>query len=108
MKPALTLTALCVAFVLPSFPVAAQEHVDVPLPPYDPPPAASHHRETQSDQSLRAPRPSNSPPPKASRQPHSESNRHIAKKPGQNHHYHQKRKHHRRHKSFRWPWEHRK
>ena len=46
MKPVLILTILFFAFVLSRFPAAAQEHVDVPLPPYDPPPAASHHSES--------------------------------------------------------------
>ena len=40
------LTTLLLTFVLARLPVAAQEHVDVPLPPYDPPPPVSHHSET--------------------------------------------------------------
>ena len=51
MKPVLTLTILFFAFVSSWLPAAAQEHVDVPLPPYDPPPAASHHSESHLDQS---------------------------------------------------------
>ena len=54
MKNALTFTALLFAFVLTGQPVVAQEHVDVPLPAYDPPPPASHHSEAQPDQPARA------------------------------------------------------
>src|ERR1700719_4217208 len=54
MKNALTFTALLFVFVLTGQPVVAQEHVDVPLPAYDPPPPASHHSEAQPDQPARA------------------------------------------------------
>src|ERR1700681_4613161 len=54
MKIAQTITALLFAFVLTGQPVVAQEHVDVPLPAYDPPPPASLHSEAQPDQPARA------------------------------------------------------
>ena len=53
MKPAFTLTMIIL--VSAAFPAPAQEHVDVPLPPYDPPPTVSHHGETHDDQSAHVP-----------------------------------------------------
>src|ERR1700722_4065672 len=65
MKPALTLTFLLFAFILPLTPISAQEHVDVPLPAYDPPPQVSHHSEPHPDQRRRGRR-QGRPPAKAS------------------------------------------
>src|SRR5271168_3276536 len=108
MKFALTLTALFFAFVLSGLHVAAQEHVDVPLPPYDPPPPASHHSETHDDQAPRVSRQSHSQsavsprphsPPKA---PALKSSRHPPR-----HHGSHDRHRRRRHSFFHWPWQHR-
>jgi hypothetical protein len=104
---ALTLTAFYFGFALPRFPVAAQEHVDVPLPPYDPPPPASHHSETHDDQ-----------PPRVSRQTHSQSRvsprphpqpkvRHVKSSHHPQHH-HRRNVPPRRHSFFHWPWQHHK
>jgi hypothetical protein len=106
MRPALTLTAFYFAFALPRFPIAAQEHVDVPLPPYDPPPPASHHGETHDDQ-----------PPRVSRQTHSQSR--VSPRPhsqpkarnvksSHDHHHHRRHVRPRRHSFFHWPWQHHK
>jgi hypothetical protein len=113
MKPVLTLTTLFFAFVLSGFPVAAQEHVDVPLPPYDPPPKASHHSETYTDQPARAPRKTQAKP-KASTRP---SAKPKAKKSSSSHRKKQskskkksknknKSKSHHHHSFFHWPWQH--
>src|SRR5260370_7161531 len=53
MKPAFTL--MMIFFLSAAFPARAQEHVDVPLPPYDPPPTVSHHGENHGDQSEHVP-----------------------------------------------------
>src|ERR1700676_3367138 len=110
MKPALTLTTLFFIFVLPRFPVAAQEHVDVPLPPYDPPPTVSHHRETQPDQPPRSPNRQSLSPSKVSRQPHAPAKGHTVQNPKHkrySHHHPRRRPRSRRHSFFRWPWQHR-
>jgi hypothetical protein len=110
MKPVLTLTILFFAFVLSGFPVAAQEHVDVPLPPYDPPPKASHHSETYTDQPSRTPQKTHAKP-KVSTQPHakpktksSSSHRkkqNNSKKKSKN----RKKSKSRHHSFFHWPWQ---
>jgi hypothetical protein len=43
-----SLLAFC-ASVLAIVSVDAQEHVDVPLPPYDPPPTVPHHSQSRSE-----------------------------------------------------------
>jgi hypothetical protein len=105
-KPALTLIALFLAFVLLAFSVHAQEHVDVPLPPYDPPPPASHHRETRDEQPPSVSRQTPSQPTVHAR-PHSQPETHHVKK-SQNHHHPRRHARHRRHSFFHWPWQHRK
>jgi hypothetical protein len=105
-KPALTLTVLFLVLVLPGFSVNAQEHVDVPLPPYDPPPPASHHKETPDEQSPRASRQTPAQPTVHSR-PHSRPETHHVKK-SHDHHHHRRRAKHRGHSFFHWPWQHRK
>src|SRR6476620_6559317 len=50
MKPAFTLGLISVLLAAMPFSALAQEHVDVPLPPYDTPPTASHRRDNQNDQ----------------------------------------------------------
>src|SRR5277367_1829670 len=112
MKPVLTLTILFFAFVLSGFPVAAQEHVDVPLPPYDPPPKASHHSETSPEQPSRAPQKTHAKPkvskrsqakPKAKkssssyRKKQSKSTKKSKKKKKSKSHHHS---------FFHWPWQH--
>jgi len=74
--------------------VSAQEHVDVPLPPYDPPPSVSHHRDqSKVDQPVH----------------HRSTSRHSSRGTHQgssNHnHHHQSRHPKRSHKHFHWPWE---
>src|ERR1700722_13928090 len=108
MKPALTLTTLFFAIVLPRFPAAAQEHVDVPLPPYDPPPSASHHRETHDEQPPRVSRKAR-PQATVAPRPHSPPKKRNVKSSQHNHHPHhphQRRVRHRRHHFFHWPWQH--
>jgi hypothetical protein len=75
--------------------VSAQEHVDVPLPPYDPPPSVSHHRDrSEVDQPVH----------------HRSTNRHYSRSKRQSNHNHRRRsrQHNRSHKHFHWPWEKRK
>jgi hypothetical protein len=119
MKPVLILTILLFAFVLSRFPAAAQEHVDVPLPPYDPPPAVSHHSESHLEQPPRVSRQAHTKPqastrsqakPKASPRPKAKPK---AKKSSSTHHKKQskskkksKSKSHHRHGFFHWPWQH--
>jgi hypothetical protein len=105
-KPALTLTVFFLVLVLPGFSVNAQEHVDVPLPPYDPPPPASHHKEAPEEQAPRVSRQTPSQPTVHSRS-HSQPETHHAKKTHDHHHYRRHAKH-RRHSFFHWPWQHRK
>jgi hypothetical protein len=74
--------------------VSAQEHVDVPLPPYDPPPSVSHHRDrSEVDQPVR----------------NRSTNRHYSRNQRQrrsNHnHRRRSRQNNRSHKHFHWPWE---
>jgi hypothetical protein len=114
MKFASTLTLFLCAFIFPGFPVAAQEHVDVPLPAYDPPPAASHHSETRDDQPPRVSRPSHSAP-KVSRPVRSTSTAPRSHAPAKKRKVTSSRQHqshpshhtrHRRHRFFHWPWQH--
>jgi hypothetical protein len=123
MKPAVTLAALFFVLVLPRAPLSAQEHVDVPLPAYDPPPPASKHREAREanpDQPPRVARPNHSPSKAAPRRPapakatstkgSSHSRPHYQARSHSQHHHsrHGRRSRHRRHSFFHWPWEHRK
>jgi hypothetical protein len=111
MKPTLTLTALFFAFVLPRVSGFAQEHVDVPLPPYDPPPPASHHREVQSAEPPRVSQKSHSPAKVSSRRPSLSQGRAVKNsKRSHSHHRprHRRQARHRRHSFFHWPWQHRK
>jgi hypothetical protein len=120
MKAALKLTALFFAFVLPRAPLSAQEHVDVPLPPYDPPPPASHHGEAHPDQPQPVARPTQSPSKASPRRPspakarivkrssHPRSHYHAHSHSQHPHPRHRRQVRHRRHSFFHWPWEHRK
>jgi hypothetical protein len=84
------------AFVsAPGFHAAAQEHVDVPLPPYDPPPTVSHHSESHAVQ-----------PSRATSQNRSEHITHSAN--GRTHHSTRSYRRQTRRRSFHWPWEQRK
>ena len=103
-RPAPTLAALFLAFVLSGFRVNAQEHVDVPLPPYDPPPPSSHHRETRDERSPSVSRQTPSQPTIHAR-PHSQPDTHHVKK-SHDHHHHRRHARHRRHSFFHWPWQH--
>jgi hypothetical protein len=74
--------------------VSAQEHVDVPLPPYDPPPSVSHHRDrSKVDQPVH----------------HRSTSRHFSRSAHQrssNHNHHRQSRHRKpSHKHFHWPWE---
>jgi hypothetical protein len=91
----------------------AQEHVDVPLPPYDPPPTISHHSQSRHDEPIRGtenprtyrhhPEPSKATPAKEKKQ--SYSNRNLkGTKPHSTRN--QDRRHSRKH--FHWPWQHHK
>src|SRR5580704_17384525 len=100
MKPVLTLTALLFASVLSGLPASAQEHVDVPLPPYDPPPAASHHSESHLHAPPRVPQDTHAKPkasarplakPKASPRPKAKLN---ANKGSSSHHKKLSKSHH--------------
>src|ERR1700730_5205558 len=118
MKPVLNLTTLFLVFVLSGFPVAAQEHVDIPLPAYDPPPRASHHSETSTDEPSGAPRKTHAQP-KVSTRSHSKPQ---AKKSRRTHRKKQnksnkksrnkkkskkkKKRKSRHHGFFHWPWQH--
>src|ERR1700727_2370050 len=109
MKPALTLTSLLYAIILPMAPIHAQEHVDVPLPAYDPPPKVSHHSEAHPDQPPRAARQSHTPVKVSSGHPSSTKGRTIkSSSPGHSYHRPPHRRHvrHRRHSFFHWPWQH--
>jgi hypothetical protein len=110
MKPglALTLTTLFLAFG--GFRAVSQEHVDVPLPPYDPPPTVSHHHNSQYEA---APVPSRT----TRKQSHSVPKRSFSKPKARSgvrntKTAHFDRRHHRqgtRHKSrsyVHWPWQH--
>jgi hypothetical protein len=122
MKPVLTLTTLLFAVVLSGLPLAAQEHVDVPLPPYDPPPAASHRSESHlrqppgvSQEAHAKPKvsarpqakPKVSPRPKAKFNANKGSNSHH-KNQNKNKSHHHSRSHsrHRHQGFFHWPWQH--
>ena len=72
----------------------AQEHVDVPLPPYDPPPSVSHQRDrSEQDRPIH----------------HRSTGHNISRKEYRRHNYHNHhrriRSRHRSHKHFQWPWE---
>jgi hypothetical protein len=97
MKSAFTL--MIFFFLSVVFRASAQEHVDVPLPPYDPPPVVSHHGEHPDDESAHVPeqahafrRTPNGEHRKKSADPH---DRRI----------HRRNKHH---SHFHWPWQNRK
>ena len=99
MKPALSPTMIYFAWAALT-PALAQEHVDVPLPPYDPPPTVSHHGENHNDESVHTSR--NAYPQRQTlkgerrtKSSHSDPRDH--------------RNHHRRrsHGHFHWPWQHR-
>jgi hypothetical protein len=118
MKPVQTLTTLFLAFVLSGFPVAAQEHVDVPLPPYDPPPKASHHSETSAAEPSGAPRKAHARP-KVSKRSHSKpqakknssthrkkQNKSKKKSKPKKKSKHKKKSKSRHHGFFHWPWQH--
>jgi hypothetical protein len=118
MKPVLTLTTLFFAFFFSGFPVFAQEHVDVPLPAYDPPPKASHHSETSTDQRAGAPqkahaqpkvstRSHSKPQPKKSSSTHRKKQSTSKKKSKSKSKSKKKSKSKSRHHSFfHWPWQH--
>ena len=107
MKPALASTALFCALVLPMFPVTAQEHVDVPLPPYDPPPTVSHHNDTHNVQAKGVSRDSLAPA-KGPKEPHpGPKERHVKGSP-QNQQHHRRHVRRRRQTHFHWPWQRRK
>src|SRR5580698_1835454 len=98
MKPALT--SLLFAFVLPIVPISAQEHVDVPLPAYDPPPKASHHSESEPDQAPHAARQSRSPAKASPGHPSPSKGRTVkSSSPRHSYHHPSHRRHvrHRRH-----------
>src|SRR6516165_7291468 len=72
--------------------VSAQEHVDVPLPPYDPPPSVSHHRDrSEVDQPIH----------------HRSTSRHSSRgeRRSSSNHNHHGRHGKPAHKHFHWPWE---
>ena len=91
----------------------AQLHVDVPLPPYDPPPTISHHSQSRQDEPIRdteKPRTyrnyselKKATPGKQQKQNH--SNRNL--KATRPHSTHDPSRPHRR-KHFHWPWQHHK
>jgi hypothetical protein len=104
MKPTLSLTALFFAFVLPGFRLAAQEHVDVPLPPYDPPPPSSRHSQTHDAQPPRVSQQTHSRP-MVSPRPHVQPKAHDVKSSPHHPHHHRRHVRH-RHSFFQWPWQH--
>src|ERR1700730_7041208 len=99
MKPAFTLTMIIL--VSAAFPAPAQEHVDVPLPPYDPPPTVSHHGENHDDQSAHAPQNAHS-------QHRTPQGDHRTKSSHADPHDHRRHRRNKHHNHFHWPWEHRK
>src|ERR1700733_13905019 len=116
MKPALT--SLLFAFVLPLVPIFAQEHVDIPLPAYDPPPRASHHSETSTDEPSGAPRKTHAQPKvstrshskpqaKKSRRTHrKKQNKSKKKSRNKKKSKNKKKRKSRHHGFFHWPWQH--
>src|SRR5271167_1092728 len=99
MKPAFTLTMIILMSA--AFPAPAQEHVDVPLPPYDPPPTVSRHGENHDDQSAHVPQKAHS----LHRAPPGD---HRTKSSHAVPHDHRRHRRNRHHGFFHWPWEHRK
>jgi len=98
MKPALSLTMIYLASAALS-PAQAQEHVDVPLPPYDPPPTVSHHGENHDDQSVHTSRNDHSQR-QALKGGRRTKSSHADPPDHRNHHRHRKHGH------FHWPWQH--
>jgi hypothetical protein len=100
--------AFC-AFVLAIVSVDAQEHVDVPLPPYDPPPTVPHHQSrsdnpASQDVTTDHPHTGSTASKKTTKQGYSSRNPKPAKpKYVQSVHYRNRH----RHASF-WPWQHSK
>ena len=83
---------------VPAFRATAQEHVDVPLPPYDPPPTVSHHSESHTERT-----------PRVSEQTRSEYTTRSANVRTYHHtHSYRHLTATRRHRFFHWPWQHEK
>jgi hypothetical protein len=97
MKSAFTLTMML--FVAAALPALPQEHVDVPLPPYDPPPIVSHHRESHDDQSEQASQ-------KAHSQRRTPQGDHRTKSHHADPHDPRIHRRNRHHGHFHWPWQH--
>jgi hypothetical protein len=53
MKPAYVFALICCSTVFTILSGNAQEHVDVPLPPYDPPPTVLHRSRPSQDETTR-------------------------------------------------------
>ena len=110
MNSASTSVLAFFAFVLAIVSVDAQEHVDVPLPPYDPPPTVPHHSQSSSDNPASQdattdhPHTGSAASKKTTKQGYSSRNQKPAKpKYVQSVH----RRNRRRQASF-WPWQHSK
>src|ERR1700746_2129335 len=54
MKLATAIASTFCAAIFAAVPGIAQLHVDVPLPPYDPPPTVSHHSQSRQDEPIAA------------------------------------------------------
>src|SRR6478752_6010315 len=117
MKPAFTLGLISVLLAAMPFSALAQEHVDVPLPPYDPPPTASHRRDNQNDQPAPVPPKSHTQkrtsasqkrtPGSRKRPPAVKARTKSTSAHPHGHHSHPRKKHHRRF-HWHWPWQHSK
>jgi len=108
MKPACLLALICCSTVFRILPGNAQEHVDVPLPPYDPPPTISHRSQSRPDETTRDSEGqrryrhySEAEPKKQTEK----SYRYRKQDPPEGHSTHHRGKSH-RHKHFYWPWQH--
>ena len=103
------------AAIFAAVPGIAQLHVDVPLPPYDPPPTISHHSQSRHDEPIsdtEKPRTyrqhSDSEPKKAT--PNKQENENYSNrnhKGTKAHSTHDPSRRHRR-KHLHWPWQHNK
>src|ERR1700737_484571 len=91
MKSASAFALICCASVFAILSLKAQEHVDVPLPPYDPPPTTSHRSQATPDEPRRStskPRAydRNTIPKKTTKDFYSDRNRKRTKPPPSRHH----------------------
>src|SRR5215510_12179192 len=108
MKPACVFALIC-STVFTVLPGNAQLHVDVPLPPYDPPPTVSHHSKSRPDETTRdtegqrAYHAYSKTVPKKQTEKSYPYQKHDRTEAHSNHH---RSKPH-RHKHFHWPWQHR-